>query len=317
VPPIIESARCNLQAMSEPAPHSALYLGDWRDHWWDHASLSAWLERAGLAEAREIADLGCGQGHWGMLLWRLLGGERSVHFVDREPRWIEVLEGRVRRGRDAGLYDGRYTAQVGDAQLLPFDDASMDLVSAQTLLIHVAEPLAVLRECRRVLRPGGKVLLSEPNNLGNAATALAPEMRSDPDGALRELAFCARCEVGKARLGLGFNSVGEDLPRLLCEAGFVLEALHQNDRPSVLAPPYASPGQQAEIGLMRDFVERGIYGWERDEAERYFVAGGGTGFDAEYSLMLERDRRRLAEIDAGRFARARGQVGYLAIASRS
>lgn len=295
-------------------PHSAIYLGDWRDHWWDPVSLAAWFERDGLHAALDIADVGCGIGHWGTLVWRLLGGARRFHFVDREPEWIRQLEARVHAGMKAGLLEGTFSAQVGDAMRLPYEDGSMDLVTCQTLLIHLADPRLALREFRRVLRPGGRVLLSEPNNIGNTATFLAPELRDCTEDALRELRFCLRCELGKAKLGLGFNSLGEELPGLLLDEGYKLVSVRQNERPNPLVPPYDSPAARAEVELMRDFAARGIYGWPREEAARYFAAAGGEDFDAEYDFVLGRDRERLAELDAGRFARTRGQLNYLCVA---
>jgi SAM-dependent methyltransferase len=46
----------------------------------------------------------------------------------------------------------------GDAYALDFPDASFDLVHAHQVLQHVSDPVAVLREFRRVLRPGGSVV---------------------------------------------------------------------------------------------------------------------------------------------------------------
>ena len=81
-------------------------------------------------------------------------------------------------------------------------------------------------------------------------------------------------------------------------------------------PPYASAQARDEIALLRDFAAQGVYGWGREEARRYFEAAGGEGFDAEYDFVLARDRARLRAIDAGTFARTRGQLGYLFVARR-
>lgn len=53
---------------------------------------------------------------------------------------------------------------VGDCHKLPFDDQSFWIVTCQTLLIHVPDPLRVLREMKRVLKPGVLLIISEPVN---------------------------------------------------------------------------------------------------------------------------------------------------------
>ena len=52
---------------------------------------------------------------------------------------------------------------VGDARRMPFSDASMDIVLITQVLEHVSEPIAVISEIRRVLKPGGTLLLSVPS----------------------------------------------------------------------------------------------------------------------------------------------------------
>jgi Methyltransferase domain len=52
---------------------------------------------------------------------------------------------------------------VGDACVMPFADASMDVVLITQVLEHIPEPIAVIGEIRRVLKPGGTLLLSVPS----------------------------------------------------------------------------------------------------------------------------------------------------------
>jgi SAM-dependent methyltransferase len=52
---------------------------------------------------------------------------------------------------------------VGDARIMPFADASMDVVLITQVLEHIPEPIAVIAEIRRVLKPGGTLLLSVPS----------------------------------------------------------------------------------------------------------------------------------------------------------
>jgi SAM-dependent methyltransferase len=52
---------------------------------------------------------------------------------------------------------------VGDARRMPLADASMDVVLITQVLEHIPEPIAVIAEIRRVLKPGGTLLLSVPS----------------------------------------------------------------------------------------------------------------------------------------------------------
>jgi SAM-dependent methyltransferase len=52
---------------------------------------------------------------------------------------------------------------VGDARNMPFSDASMDVVLITQVLEHVPDPIAVIGEIQRVLKPGGTLLLTVPS----------------------------------------------------------------------------------------------------------------------------------------------------------
>ena len=52
---------------------------------------------------------------------------------------------------------------VGDARIMPFSDASVDVVLITQVLEHIPDPVAVIGEIRRVLKPGGTLLLSVPS----------------------------------------------------------------------------------------------------------------------------------------------------------
>lgn len=64
---------------------------------------------------------------------------------------------------DAARAKGREIALGDVAEPLPFEDARFDGVVLKDLLEHVADPVAVVREARRVLRPGGLIFASSPD----------------------------------------------------------------------------------------------------------------------------------------------------------
>jgi ubiquinone/menaquinone biosynthesis C-methylase UbiE len=56
-----------------------------------------------------------------------------------------------------------YSTIAGDARRLPLDDRTFTKIIAQHVIEHFEDPVSVLREWRRVLKPGGVVLLITPN----------------------------------------------------------------------------------------------------------------------------------------------------------
>ena len=70
--------------------------------------------------------------------------------------------GRVANHYVLDVEPARSVDVVGDARVMPFCDASMDIVLITQVLEHIPEPIAVIGEIRRVLKPGGTLLLSVP-----------------------------------------------------------------------------------------------------------------------------------------------------------
>ena len=117
----------------------------------------AWLEQLGLAPGQTAVDVGCGPGG----LTRLVA-EQGHHAtgIDRSDRMLDAA-----RKRDVSV--GTAVFVHGDATALPFEDRSVDVVLASSLLNVVDEPVAALREMSRIVRPEGVV------------TALLPDPRLD------------------------------------------------------------------------------------------------------------------------------------------
>ena len=103
------------------------------------------LDYAG-ARGLDVLDVGCGQGI--DVANYALSGARATG-VDLTPRHVELA------GRHAEALGLEATIVRGDAESLPFDDASFDRVSSNGVLHHTPDMPAALREIRRVLRPGG------------------------------------------------------------------------------------------------------------------------------------------------------------------
>jgi len=103
-----------------------------------------------IGPSDRILDLGCGTGIVGRLLRDRLGGATSITGVDVSPAMIAK----------ARTLAPEIEWHESNAMALPFPDRSFDLVLSQQMLQFVPDPLAALREIRRVLVPGGRIIAS-------------------------------------------------------------------------------------------------------------------------------------------------------------
>ncbi len=287
--------------------HSENWFGDSRDHWWHRDFLALVGRRWDLGEVRHVLDVGCGIGHWGRALLPHLGDATTLVGIDREPDWVVEA---TARARAFGL-EGRATYRQGTVEALPFEDGAFDLVTCQTVIMHLADPMIGLREMLRVLAPGGRLLVAEPNNRATALAAIDPDLSIEDQLGLLELEL--RAQRGKQALGEGDNSIGERIPGLFAALGLDAIQVLQNDKAGPYVPPYASDDERARIEGERDLVERRL--WIADEAGslRYWLAGGGTetGFARPWALMMRAQRTRYEALLAGTHAAAGGALFYL------
>ena len=114
--------------------------------------IAAFQRLSGLSAGARVADLGCGSGVFTELLRRR--GYRSVG-LDISPKLVEV-------GR--GKYPGLELIE-GDAENLPFENASLDGVLLSGLVHHFPDPRRLASEVKRVLKSGGRFMAFDPNRM--------------------------------------------------------------------------------------------------------------------------------------------------------
>jgi ubiquinone/menaquinone biosynthesis C-methylase UbiE len=150
-----------------------------------------------------ILDCGCGPGSItvGLAQWAPEGQTVGIDIG------AEQLDGARALARDLGV--GNVTFRQGDIFALPFEDASFDIVFAQTVFFHIPNPDKALAEIKRVLRPGGLVALRD--------AIIASSIIWPDESLVRELAALFR--LGAQRSG-GNSDVGQELGTLLQAAGF-------------------------------------------------------------------------------------------------
>jgi len=118
------------------------------------ADAAALFETAGLAAGSRVADLGCGTLLVAQLLNRFVGPAGTVFALDSDAALLSAASSTG----DAA----RVIVTHGDAYAAPWDDGSLDAVHARFLAAPAGRLDALIEEMRRLVRPGGLILLQEP-----------------------------------------------------------------------------------------------------------------------------------------------------------
>lgn len=302
--------------MSEQ-PHSAEWFGDQRDFWWNRDFLDLMAARWHLSEAASLADIGCGQGHWSRLLYPYLRPAARLVGIDREPRWVAEAPERFRRVFPH-VAPGLISFRQGDATRLPLEDNSFEVVTCQTVLMHLAQPLEALREMLRILRPGGLLVCVEPNNFWNYLAFTSLTEAEPVEILVRRFEFWLRQHRGRLAAGRGNHSIGDLLPGYFVQLGLRDIAVHQNDRPAPLFPLYASPDQKALVEQDRQWKDSATGPWDQEDLRQLFLSGGGeaTAFASNFADLVEKYREEQRAIAAGSFHAAGGNINYLVSARK-
>lgn len=158
------------------------------------------LEWATPKHGEVCADLGSGRGHDVLRLAAIVGDVGLVHGVDQNPQMI------ARARREADKLDLTnvqfHQAQLDDTGIA---DASVDLVVSNCTLNHAPDKDAVWREVFRILKPGGRFVISDIY-----ASAPVPEQYRDDPSAIAECwgGALTRDEYLAGVSAAGFTSIG-------------------------------------------------------------------------------------------------------------
>lgn len=133
-----------------PDEHARMFA--FEDHYWWFVGRQAVLrelldQHLPPAVSRRILDVGCGSGATMKMLLRY----GVTYGLDPFPSAIRLSRSR-----------GLERLLLGDAARLPFESESFDLVTALDVFEHIADDQAAIGEAKRVLAPGGRLLLTVP-----------------------------------------------------------------------------------------------------------------------------------------------------------
>ena len=175
--------------------------------------LATALDRLGLREGWRCVDVGAGGGDVSVALAEIVGRDGRIYAVDSDPAARDIVAGA------AAEHGAQVIAltQAGEELTLP---EAVDLAFCRFLLMHVVEPLVVLRRMAAAVGEGGWVVAQEPITSGG-------RIDGDP------------LSMPSAR----HPDIGALLPRLVVEAGLdIVDA-------------WAEAPAGAGLGPVRDYLE--------------------------------------------------------------
>lgn len=156
-------AGVSAERLAREAAHDRRIAGRAEEIWnWDSPAgrkradrrAGFFVEHAALGVGRRALEIGCGTG---LFLERVARSGAEIHGMDLS---VDLLA--KARARVGGL--ANVSLHRGDAHRMPYPDACFDAVYGSSILHHL-DLAAALREARRVLRPGGRLVFTEPNIL--------------------------------------------------------------------------------------------------------------------------------------------------------
>ena len=109
------------------------------------------IAACGEVRGKKVLDVGAGTGRISRLL---AAAGAQVTALDVSPEMLAVLSKKSKN---------KITTAVGDAENLPFPEASFDLVTAAFLIVHFKDPKIFFSEAYRVLADGGRLVVSNIN----------------------------------------------------------------------------------------------------------------------------------------------------------
>lgn len=131
--------------------------------------LNEWINDRMLPEMRlaggeRIVDFGSGLGQFTRMLAKAAGSSHPVVGIERDSNQIAEALRQAREAREVHLLDLRRGDVMTSPPIAPDEWGTFDFAHARFILEHVPDPLAVVRNMVRAVRPGGRIVLADDDH---------------------------------------------------------------------------------------------------------------------------------------------------------
>lgn len=246
-----------------------------RKFMWREDTLSMLASWIGLKPGMTVADIGCGLGYLGYSFWSHFGEGGMYVGLDQSASLIAQAQDMSQ----SWAKNGKAIFVTGNALDIPIEDDSFDVVMGQTIVMHLPDPLAGVKEMLRILKPGGKIVCIEPHNINFQL--------SHTHSSLHELSVEEKVLVYKVsaviesvfiKHGVNRDSIGNYMPLLLQKGGAKNIDIRANDSVSFVVPHnYQGEKEQHYINEVRNSLLHKEKTIEMLTLQQpLFLEGGGT-----------------------------------------
>jgi SAM-dependent methyltransferase len=197
------------------------------------AMMQEYLGAMEIDSAATVLDLGCGTGVASRAIAQRKAFAGRVTGIDRS---LYLTAAAKRFAAEEGI-ENVVEFRTGDSQSLTLPDAAFDALVAHTLISHVEDPMAVMREMARIVKPGGRIGIFD----GDYASLTYGTTDPAKGKATDEMIIDAL--VTNPR-------VMRDMPLLLKEAGLVLEASFAHVVADIGRADFFAPGLQSLVRVL-------------------------------------------------------------------
>lgn len=185
---------------------------------------------AALKQGEVVLDLGSGAGFDCFLASRQVGETGKVIGIDMTPDMIKRAEENAQNGSYTNV-----EFRLGEIEDLPVDESSIDVILSNCVINLSPDKEAVYQEAYRVLKPGGRLAISDMVASGK----MPPEIKEDLD-------LYSSCVAGALQV--------DELNHILTEAGFKDIRIHPKDESRVFIKKW-TPGIPIEDYVLSATIE--------------------------------------------------------------
>ena len=212
------------------------------------------IEAAALRRGERVLDVACGTGVVTRLAAECVGDAGSVTGLDVDASMLQIA-------RSAAPAEASIEWRETTAEQMPYEDERFDVVLCQMGLQFIQDKLAALRELRRVLAPGGRVVLNVPGPTPPMFSIMADALARhiDPEVASKMHLVFSLSDPTKLRELLsnaGFNEIKTSLAIKSLHLPPAEQFLWQYISATPLSMAFAEVNDETRTALERDVCEK-------------------------------------------------------------